>query len=548
MVTMSPLIIPIFLPHAGCRQHCLFCNQKAIAKEIPSPSSVRKFIETPLFGLPSDEKMREKQIAFYGGSFTAMDREDQISYLKEVQPFLSSGAVDSIRVSTRPDALNEEIISLLKEYRVKIVEIGAQSMVDQVLLLSKRGHSAKDTISAISRLKQSRFEVGVHLQIGLPGDTYDHFLQTLDRIIDLKPNFIRIHTTLVLRGAPLEILWREGKYSPLSLDDAIVSVFEHRLEENLLALQNELKDKTYHPGPYVSFTIHEPKRRLISAAPFRDRVVHHALCNIIEPLFERTFVSDSYANRMDKGTHRALDRCQQFARRYRYVLQCDICQFFPSIDHEILAGILRRPISDSGVIWLIDRIMESGARVLSEEYEMVWFPGDNLFAVNRPRGLPIGNLTSQFWANCYLNPFDHFVKRELGCRGYIRYVDDILLFGEDKIILWKWYKAVVERLVRLRLTLHPGTNPRPVTEGIPFLGFIIYPDRRRLKRRKVVHFRRRFDKLVHGYEEGEVPLSRITASVQGWINHARYGNTVGLRKAVLDKIIIRSGYFKESSL
>ena len=319
----------------------------------------------------------------------------------------------------------------------------------------------------------------------------------------------------------------------------IVAVFEHKLEENLLALQNELKEKTYRPGIYVSFTIHEPKRRLISAAPFRDRVVHHALCNIIEPIFERKFISDSYVNRVGKGTHRALDRCQKFARRYRYVLQCDIKQFFPSIDHEILRGILSRPITDSDVMWLVDRIMGSGKGILSEEYDMVWFLGDNLFAVNRPRGLPIGNLTSQFWANCYLNPFDHFVKGELGCRGYLRYVDDILLFGEDKTILWKWYKAVVERLARLRLTLHPGTHPRPVTEGIPFLGFIVFPTHRRLKRRKVVRFRRRFGRLVRGYEAGEVPLSRITASVQGWVNHARYGNTVGLRKAVLGGITIR---------
>jgi retron-type reverse transcriptase len=318
-----------------------------------------------------------------------------------------------------------------------------------------------------------------------------------------------------------------------------VSVFEHRLEENLLSLQNELKDKSYRPGPYISFTIHEPKRRLISAAPFRDRVVHHALCNIIESLFERAFISSSYANRVDKGTHRALDRCQQFARHYPYVLQCDIRQFFPSIDHEVLREIISGPISDPDVMWLVDRIMESGAGVLSEEYEMVWFPGDDLFAVNRPRGLPIGNLTSQFWANCYLNPFDHFVKRDLACKGYLRYVDDFLLFADDKTTLWKWLEAVINRLATLRLTLHHGSHPRPVTEGIPFLGFIIYPTCRRLKRRKVIHFRRQLMKLVQRYEAEEVPLSKLTASVQGWVNHARYGNTVGLRKAVLSGITIQ---------
>jgi retron-type reverse transcriptase len=183
-----------------------------------------------------------------------------------------------------------------------------------------------------------------------------------------------------------------------------VAAFEYRLEDNLLQLQRELLEKSYQPGEYHSFYIHDPKKRLISAAPFRERVVHHALCNLIEPLFERSFIFDSYANRIGKGTHRALDRAQQFARRYPYVLPCDIRQFFPSIDHAILREILARKMDDADVLWLVDRILASGAGVLSEEYEMAWFPGDDLFAVTRPRGLPIGNLTSQFWANCYLNP------------------------------------------------------------------------------------------------------------------------------------------------
>jgi RNA-directed DNA polymerase len=312
--------------------------------------------------------------------------------------------------------------------------------------------------------------------------------------------------------------------------------FEHRLEDNLITLQEELQAKTYRPGGYDSFYIHEPKRRLISAAPFRDRVVHHALCNVIEPAFERSFICDSYANRQDKGTHRALDRCQEFARRYGYVLQCDIVQFFPAIDHAVLRGVLARKLSDPDVLWLVDRILDSGVGVLSEEYRMAWLPGDELFAALRPRGLPIGNLTSQFWANCYLNPFDHFVKRELGCRAYLRYVDDLLLFAPDKAMLWAWRAAIVGRLARLRLTIHPGAHPRPVSEGIPFLGFVTYPDRRRLKRRKGVQYQRRFRALVHRYLSGELPLERLTDSARGWANHARYGNTVGLRTAVLSSV------------
>ena len=317
--------------------------------------------------------------------------------------------------------------------------------------------------------------------------------------------------------------------------------FEYHLEDNLINLQDELRAKTYRPGAYSSFYIHEPKRRLISAAPFRDRVVHHALCNVIEPIFERSFIYDSYANRLGKGTHRALNRAQFYARRHRYVLPCDVRQFFPSVDHAIMRRILAHKIHDSDTMWLVDRILESGVGVLSEEYEMVWFPGDNLLAANRPRGLPIGNLTSQFWANCYLNPFDHFVKRELRCRGYVRYVDDVLLFADDKDQLWAWKRAVIERLARLRLTIHEErAQVRPVSEGFPFLGFVVYPHKRRLKRRKGVAYARRFRALVREYAAGRLPLERVTASAQGWANHARFGDTLGLRQAVLGSVTLPS--------
>ena len=317
-----------------------------------------------------------------------------------------------------------------------------------------------------------------------------------------------------------------------------MAAFEHRLEDNLFGLQGELHAHIYRPGRYTSFYIHEPKRRLISAAPFKDRVVHHALCNLIEPTFERSFIEDSYANRVGKGTHRALNRAQSFARRYPYVLQCDLCQFFPSIDHAILRDILACKIDDTEVLWLIDRILGSGDGVLSEMYEMVYFPGDDLYAKLRSRGLPIGNLTSQFWANVYLNPFDHFVKRELRCKGYLRYVDDFLLFADDKQTLWRWKEAIQERLRQLRLTIHASAHPRPVGEGIPFLGFVIFPGRRRLKRRKGVYYERKLRRMLKAYSRGEVDLETITLSVHGWVNHVRYGNTVGLRKAVLGSFCI----------
>ncbi|MBM4305590.1 MAG: radical SAM protein [Deltaproteobacteria bacterium] len=218
---MNPLIIPIFLPHLGCRERCLFCNQKATTNEVPSPQTVREFIDVSLHRLSTHPGKRERQVAFYGGSFTAMSQEVQVSYLNEVQPFIVVGKINSIRLSTRPDALSEEALVMLKEYGVKTVEIGVQSMMDEVLLLSKRGHTAEDSASAILRLKHLGFEVGVHLMIGLPGDTCGKFLQSLDQIIGLKPDFVRIHPTLVLKGASLEQLWKSGEYSPMTMNEAL---------------------------------------------------------------------------------------------------------------------------------------------------------------------------------------------------------------------------------------------------------------------------------------------------------------------------------------
>jgi RNA-directed DNA polymerase len=317
------------------------------------------------------------------------------------------------------------------------------------------------------------------------------------------------------------------------------ATFEFQFADRLLAVQDELAATVYRPGAYQHFTIREPKKRLISAAPFRDRVVHHALCNVIEPLFEARFHPHSYANRISKGTHRAVDQLQAYARRYRYALRLDVVQHFASLDHAVLKAELFRVVHDAQAQWLIEQILHSGAGVLDTEYEMVYFPGDDLLAANRPRGLPIGNLTSQFWANVYLNNFDHFVKRDLKCPAYLRYVEDFLLFGDDKRVLLDWRAAIIEKMAALRLTLHEErAQVFPTETGIPFLGFRVYPDHRLVKRRKVVHFRRKLRRQLEEYSTGGVSISKLNASIQGWVNHVRYGDTWGLRKAVLGEISI----------
>ena len=319
-----------------------------------------------------------------------------------------------------------------------------------------------------------------------------------------------------------------------------IAEFEFNLEENLLDLQRELQAETYQPGDYRNFQIFDPKPRLISAAPFRDRVVHHALCRVIEPLFDRRFIADTYACRKGKGTHAAIDRAQEFSARYRYVLKCDIEHFFPRMDHAVLYQQFTRVLADSQTLRLCKLILDSGCEI-HKDIEPPYFAGDDLFTAIRPRGLPIGNLTSQFWANVYLNPLDHFVKRELKCPAYVRYVDDFLLFSDDKTDLHAWRLEVIRFLSSLRLTLHEKeAQVFPTSTGIPFLGWRVYPDHLRLKRRNGVAFQRRYTEMRRQYQRGAITRERMEAGLQGWIAHVQHGQTWGLRRSLLTRSTIGS--------
>jgi len=336
----------------------------------------------------------------------------------------------------------------------------------------------------------------------------------------------------------LYLAWRKAKRGKTRKEQVIA--FERELEENLLGLLAELKEGTYEPGEYTSFYVYETKRRKISAAPFRDRVVHHALCNVLESIFERRFIHDSYACRLGKGAHRALDRCTYFARRFPYVLQCDVAKFFPSVDHEILLNMLARYVGDDRTLGLCRQIVATGVGILDEEIGPVWFPGDDLFAPLRPKGLPIGNLTSQFWANVYLNDLDQYVKREMKVRAYLRYADDFLLFAESKRQLWAWRERVVDHLATLRLRPNARSfRVFPVRCGIDFLGFRVYRTHRRLLPANVRQARRRLRGLARAFSRGRTRIKRVSDSIQGWLAHAAHGNTWGLRRSVLREFVGR---------
>ena len=179
---------------------------------------------------------------------------------------------------------------------------------------------------------------------------------------------------------------------------------------------------------------------------------------------------------------------------------------------------------------------------------MVWFAGDDLLAQCRPRGLPIGNLTSQFWSNCYLHPFDCFVKRELGCRAYLRYVDDFALFSNSKAELWAWKRALCERLAALRLCIHEeSAQVMPTCVGSPWLGFVIDRERRLLKGRKARFATRHLGASYEAYCQGRLSFAEFDARVRGWLAHAAHGDTWGLREHLLDVFVLRPGDFPGKS-
>ena len=312
-----------------------------------------------------------------------------------------------------------------------------------------------------------------------------------------------------------------------------VAAFLARLESEVLRLERELLAGSWRPGRYVEIAIRDPKPRTVSAAPFRDRVVHHALCAAIDPVFERGFVFDSYANRRGKGTHRAVARYERYSSRFAAVLRCDIYRYFPAVDHAVLKADVRRRIGCERTLELIDTIIDG-----SNPQEPVhrYYPGDDLFTpFERRRGLPIGNLTSQLFANVYLDGLDHFVKEVLRAPGYLRYVDDFALFHDDPRVLAEWRERIEAHLARRRLSLHPHkTCTVPTSEPTTFLGYVLLPGgRRRLPEANVRRFRNRLRGMHDRMRVGVMTLEEARPRVASWVAHARHANTRRLRRALL---------------
>jgi hypothetical protein len=296
---------------------------------------------------------------------------------------------------------------------------------------------------------------------------------------------------------------------------AVVARMYFHLETEVLRLQEELSAGTYQPRPYRVFEVREPKPRQICAADVRDRVVQHAICNVLGPIFERGMIRDTYACRKDKGSHAAIRRAQELTRRFEYFLQCDVRKYFASVDHVVLKTLLRRKLKDPQVLALLDQII---AHPLPDSAA--------------GKGIPIGNLTSQYFANLYLGELDHFIKERLRVKGYVRYMDDFLIFGNDKPMLHETLAAVRDFLhCQLRLELKENAVlVAPVAQGISFLGFRVFPSLLKMQGRKWTRFRREVRKREAAFLKGAISEEELAQSVSSMIGHLLHADTLSARR------------------
>jgi RNA-directed DNA polymerase len=305
--------------------------------------------------------------------------------------------------------------------------------------------------------------------------------------------------------------WSEFRIGKSSKKD--VQRFAQNLIDNIVQFHAELANKSYCHGGYDNFGISDPKPRQIHKAHVRDRILHHAIYRILYPAFDTVFIADSFSCRVNKGTHKAMDRFQDMARKVSknntkscWVLKCDIKKFFASIDHGILMGILEQRITDKNIIWLLRNVIDS-------------------FSIGKDGvGLPLGNLTSQLFCNVYMNEFDQFVKHELKAKYYIRYADDFVFLSDDK----EWITKLIPKINKfledkLKLRMHPGkVYIKSFASGVDFLGWIHFPKYRRLRNTT----KKRMMKRIN-----ESPTNKTLQSYLGILSH---GNGHDLAEEIIN--------------
>lgn len=320
----------------------------------------------------------------------------------------------------------------------------------------------------------------------------------------------------------LILAWRKGRKGKTKKE--YVKELEKNILKNLLELQQEIKNQTYKPKPLKTFILRDPKTRKISKSEFRDRIVHHALFRIIELIFDKTFIYDSCANRIGKGNLFALNRFDYFKRkvtknnsRIAFCLKADIKHYFQEVNHKILLEMISRKIKDEKVIWLINQILGNGFS---------------------DKGMPLGNLTSQFFANIYLHELDYFVKHKLRAGYYIRYVDDFVILHNSREQLEIWKQEIDKFLKeKLSLELHPHKSKIiPLSRGIDFVGFRNFYYFRLLRKRNL----RKILFKIEKYKNGELNKEKLLEGFNGWNAYAKWADSYKLRREIIKKIYSNS--------
>lgn len=318
----------------------------------------------------------------------------------------------------------------------------------------------------------------------------------------------------------LFLAWNEFKKGKISKLD--VQQFFLELETNILSLFRKIKSGIYKHSSYISFFICDPKLRNINKAEVSDRVLHHSIVRHIEPLFEKSFIFDSYSSRDDKGTHRAIKRLKKFCltltrnkTRTAWALKCDIKKFFDSIDHDILLSLVREKIKDKRLMGIIEEIIRS-------------------YNKESGKGIPLGNLTSQLFSNVYLNKFDHFVKRELRIKYYVRYADDFIILNRDKEQLEKLVSILNNYLeIKLKLRLHPDKIfIRKIHQGIDFLGGIVFPTHIILRTKTKKRMFRKIKARKKELKTGLIDRKSFSQSLQSYFGMLKHCRGRGIRKEI----------------
>lgn len=318
--------------------------------------------------------------------------------------------------------------------------------------------------------------------------------------------------------------WNEFKKDKRKKID--VGNFERHLEDNIFELHQALENKTYRHSDYTGFYIRDPKVRHIHKAIVKDRIVHHALFKVLNPIFESTFISASFSCRKGFGTHKGFKKVVTYSRKVSrnyaqdcWALKCDIKRFFDSVDHDILLELIERKIKDPDIMWLLEKIIRG-------------------FEIEKGKGIPIGNLTSQLFSNIYLNELDQFIKKELKVKYYVRYADDFILLHQNREELITSMEIIKSFLAKkLKLNLHPRkVSLRKFSWGIDFVGYVALPHHQVLRTKTKKRIFRKIDRKINDYRLGEIEKTTLNQSIQSFLGILKHADTFEIEENLRNHI------------